>query len=186
LCSGKGKISEKIYFESLNLGMSDRFCPSLKDRAQLEEIINLNRERYIIPMHRKKFWTNKWMQESRIVFCRMWVHHYDFSAQYRRGSRSFKIKRGLTLCYNCRIPRHLAKEFLGTYPICICCKAIGHEVEDCPRMIAKVEKMNMRQENFEEGQETRNMLENQKGNESKTMLLQLKETMNDHRDISLP
>jgi len=42
----------------------------------------------------------------------------------------------------------------------------------------------MRQENHEEGQETKDMLENQ--NESKSMLLQLKETMNDHRDISLP
>jgi hypothetical protein len=51
-------------------------------------------------------------------------------------------------------------------------------------MIAKVEKMNMRQENHEEGQETKNMLEHQK--ESETILLQMKETLNDHRDISLP
>jgi hypothetical protein len=51
-------------------------------------------------------------------------------------------------------------------------------------MISKVEKMNLRQENYEEGQETKDMLENQK--ESETMLLQLKETLNDHRDISLP
>jgi hypothetical protein len=51
-------------------------------------------------------------------------------------------------------------------------------------MIAKVEKMNMRQENYEEGQETKDMLENQK--ESETILLQMKETLNDHRDISLP
>jgi hypothetical protein len=51
-------------------------------------------------------------------------------------------------------------------------------------MIAKVEKMNMRQENHEEGQETKNMLENQK--ESEAILLQMKETLNDHRDISLP
>jgi hypothetical protein len=43
-------------------------------------------------------------------------------------------------------------------------------------MIAKVEKMNMRQENHEEGQETKDMLENQK--ESESMLLQLKETLN--------
>jgi hypothetical protein len=50
-------------------------------------------------------------------------------------------------------------------------------------MISKVENMNMRQENHEEGQETKDMLENQK--ELKTMLLQLKETLNDHRDISL-
>jgi hypothetical protein len=51
-------------------------------------------------------------------------------------------------------------------------------------MIAKVEEMNMRQENYEEGQETKNILENQK--ESKTILLQMKETLNYHRDISLP
>jgi hypothetical protein len=60
---------------------------------------------------------------------------------------------------------------------------MDHEVLDFPRMIAKVEKMNMRQENHEKGQETKNMLEPQK--ESETMLLQMKETLNDHRDISL-
>jgi hypothetical protein len=50
-------------------------------------------------------------------------------------------------------------------------------------MISKVEKMNMRQENYEEGEETKDMLKNQK--ESETLLLQLKKTLNDHRDISL-
>jgi hypothetical protein len=50
-------------------------------------------------------------------------------------------------------------------------------------MIAKVEKMSMRQENHEEGQETKDILENR--NKSESMLLQLKETLNDHRDISL-
>jgi hypothetical protein len=55
---------------------------------------------------------------------------------------------------------HLAKEFPGIGHICLCCKAIGHEVEDCPRMIAKVEKMNIRQENYKEGQETKDMLKN--------------------------
>jgi hypothetical protein len=88
------------------------------------------------------------------------------------------------LCYNCRRSGHLAKECPGRGPICRCCKAIGHEVEDFPKMIAKVEKMNMRQENYEEGQEAKDMLENQK--ESETMLLQLKETLNDHRNFSLP
>jgi hypothetical protein len=34
-----------------------------------------------------------------------------------------------------------------------------HEVLDCPRMIAKFERMNMRQENPEEGQETKIMAE---------------------------
>jgi hypothetical protein len=88
------------------------------------------------------------------------------------------------LCYNCRRLGHLSKECPGVGPICISCKAIGHEVEDFPRMIAKVEKMNMRQENYEEGQGTMDMLENQKASE--TMLVQLKEVMNDHKDINLP
>jgi hypothetical protein len=96
---------------------------------------------------------------------------------------SFKRKRGLKLCYNCRRPGHLAKECPGRCPICLCCKATRHEVLDCPRMIAKVEKMNTKQENHEEGQETKNMLKNQK--ESEVILLQMKETLNDHRDISL-
>jgi hypothetical protein len=87
------------------------------------------------------------------------------------------------LCYNCRRPRHLAKECPGRGPICLCVKFVGHEVLDFPRMIAKVEKMNMREENYEEGQETKNMIENQK--ESETILLHMKETLNDHRDISL-
>jgi hypothetical protein len=90
----------------------------------------------------------------------------------------------LTLCYNCRRLRHLSKEFPGTGPTCHFCKAIGHRVEDFPRMIAKVENMNMRQGNYEGGQRTEDMLENHK--ESETMLLKLKETLNDHRDISLP
>jgi hypothetical protein len=45
----------------MNLSTFDRFCPSLKTRAQLEERIDLNKfdrnsERYFIPMHRKNFW----------------------------------------------------------------------------------------------------------------------------------
>jgi hypothetical protein len=68
-------------------------------------------------------------------------------------------KRGLTLCYNCRRSRHFPKEFSRTGPICLCCKIVGHEVEDFPMMIAKVERMNIRQENYEESQETKSMLE---------------------------
>jgi hypothetical protein len=54
----------------MNIGKFDKLCPSLKSRVQLEERIDLNkfdrtRERYVIPMHRKNFWTNKWMQEPR-------------------------------------------------------------------------------------------------------------------------
>jgi hypothetical protein len=82
---------------------------------------------------------------------------------------SFKRKRGLTLCYSCRRLEHLANECSGRNPIFLCCKATGHEVLDFHRMISKVEKMNMRQENHEEGQETKNMPKNQK--ESKAILL---------------
>jgi hypothetical protein len=76
LCSDKGKISEKIYFERMDLGMFNRFGPSLKTRVQLEErIFDMNRsdknnERYVIPMHRKNCWTNKWMQDPRKKNCR--------------------------------------------------------------------------------------------------------------------
>jgi hypothetical protein len=94
-------------------------------------------------MHRKNFWTNKWMQEPRKNICRLQVQHCDPSAHYKRGWGTYKINIGLTICYNYRIPRHLAKECPGTSPICLCCKIIGHEVENCPRMIAKVERMNM-------------------------------------------
>ena len=89
--------------------------------------------------------------------------------QYRKGWGSFKRKRGLTLCFSCRRLRHLAKECPGTGPICLCCKSTGHEVLDFPRMIAKVEKMNIRQENDEKGQKTKNILDHQK--ESETILL---------------
>jgi hypothetical protein len=60
---------------------------------------------------------------------------------------------------------------------------MDHEVLDFPRMIAKVEKMNMKQENHETSQETKDMIEPQK--ESETVLLQMKETLNDHRDVNL-
>jgi hypothetical protein len=45
--------------------MSNRFCPSLKTRAQLEERrldmsrSDKNSEIDVIPMHRKNVWTNK-------------------------------------------------------------------------------------------------------------------------------
>jgi hypothetical protein len=55
--------------------MFDIFGPILKTWAQLEERrYDMNRsdrnsERYHIPMHRKNFWTNKWMILE-IIFCR--------------------------------------------------------------------------------------------------------------------
>ena len=62
----KSQISGIFCFESMNLSMFNRFFPSLKDRAQLEERVdmskfNRNEERYVIPMLRNNFWTNKWM-----------------------------------------------------------------------------------------------------------------------------
>jgi hypothetical protein len=51
----------------MDLGIFDRLCPSLKTRALIDERkIDMNRydkysDRYVIPMHRKNVWTNKWM-----------------------------------------------------------------------------------------------------------------------------
>jgi hypothetical protein len=76
LYSGRGKISGKFFFKSMNLGMFDKFGPCLKTMAQLEERrLDLNKfnrdsERCVIPMHRNNFWTNKWMKDPRKNFCR--------------------------------------------------------------------------------------------------------------------
>jgi hypothetical protein len=183
----KGKISGIFFFKSMDLGMFDKFCPRLKSRAQLDEInfdlsrSDRNNERYVIPMHRKNVWTNEWMQDPRKIFLQ--VSYYDPSAQYRKYWGSFKRKRGLNLCYSCRRPGHLAKEFPGRRPSCLCCKAMDHEVLDCPRMIAKLERMNMRQEKHEKGKETETMEKPQK--ESENLLLQMKETLNDHKNVNL-
>jgi hypothetical protein len=82
--------------------------------------------------------------------------------QYKKGWGSFKRKRGLTLCYNCRRPGHLAKDCTDRRPSCIYCKDMDNEVLDFPRMISKVERMNRRQEIPEEGQETETVVESQK------------------------
>ena len=60
---------------------------------------------------------------------------------------------------------------------------MDYEVLDCPRMIAKVEKMNMRRENHEKGQETKTMEKLWK--ESEIVLLEMKKTLNGHRDTNL-
>jgi hypothetical protein len=65
----------------MDLGMFDQFCPGMKTRAQLEERrFNMSRsdERYVIPMHRKNVWTNKWMQDPRKHFLQ--VNYCDPSA----------------------------------------------------------------------------------------------------------
>jgi hypothetical protein len=75
------------------------------------------------------------------------VRSYEPSAQHRKGWGSLKRKRGLTLCYICRRPGHIAKEFPGKIPSCLCCKAMDHEVLDFPKMITNLEGMNLNQEN---------------------------------------
>jgi hypothetical protein len=171
----------------MNLGTLDRFCPSLKTRALLDKRkfdmnrSNRNSERYVIPMHRKNFWTNQWMQDPRKKFLQ--ASHHDPSVQYKKSWGSWTRKRGLTLCYNCRRPRHLANECPGRNPSCLCCKAMDHEVLDFPRMIARLEKLNMEQANSEGDQENKIMEEPQK--ESEIMLLKIKETLDDHKDVSL-
>jgi hypothetical protein len=99
-------ISGIFCFKSMDLGMFDKLCPILKTRARLDEIMfymsryDRNNEIYVIPMHRKNVWTNKWMQDPRKNFLQ--VSYCDPSAQYRKGWGLFKRKRGLTLCYSYR------------------------------------------------------------------------------------
>ena len=60
--------------------MLDRFCPSFKTRALIDERkFDMNRfdkysDRYVIPMHRKNVWTNKWMQDPRKIFLQASYH----------------------------------------------------------------------------------------------------------------
>ena len=54
----------------MDLGMFDKLYPSLKTRALIDERkfdMNIS-DRYVIPMHRKNVWTNKWMQDPRKNF----------------------------------------------------------------------------------------------------------------------
>ncbi len=79
----------------MSLSMFNKFCPSLRARAQLKESVDLqpqNRfenygDRYVANKDRKDFWTNNWMQEPRNFLCRLQLQHYDpkGSAQFKRG-----------------------------------------------------------------------------------------------------
>jgi hypothetical protein len=60
---------------------------------------------------------------------------------------------------------------------------MNHEVLDFPRMIVKLEIMNIRQENPKADPENKAITEPQK--ESEKVLLQMKETLNDHRHVRL-
>ena len=66
--------------KNMNLGVFDRLCPSLKTRALIDERkfdmnkSNKHNDRYVIPMHRKNVWTNKWMQDPRKNFLQASYH----------------------------------------------------------------------------------------------------------------
>jgi hypothetical protein len=67
----RSKTSGNFCFNYMDLGMFDRLYPSLKTRALIDERrfdmrrFDKNSERYVIPMHRKNVWTNKWMHDPR-------------------------------------------------------------------------------------------------------------------------
>jgi hypothetical protein len=98
----RSKISGIFFFNSMDLGMFDRFYPSLKTRILIDERrfdmsrSDKNSEKYVIPMHRKNVWTNKCMQDPRNKCLQ--VSYHDPILKYRKGWGSFKRKRGLTLC----------------------------------------------------------------------------------------
>jgi hypothetical protein len=57
---------------------------------------------------------------------------------------------------------------------------MDHEVLDCPRMIARLEEMNLNQENPKEDPEKA-----EPKKELDKVLIQMKETLNDHRHVRL-
>jgi hypothetical protein len=75
--------------KNMNLGVFDRFFPSLKTRPLIDERkFDMNKsdkhnDIYVIPMHRKNVWTNKWMQDPRKIFLQ--ASYHDLGAQYRRS-----------------------------------------------------------------------------------------------------
>jgi hypothetical protein len=65
----RSKISGNFCFDSMDLGMFDRFYPNLTTRVLIDERIfdmsrsDKNSEKYVIPMHIKNVWTNKCMHD---------------------------------------------------------------------------------------------------------------------------
>jgi hypothetical protein len=58
----------------MDLGMFDSFCPIDKRKFDMNKYDKYS-DRYVIPMHRKNVWTNKWMQDPRKSFLR--ASHHD-------------------------------------------------------------------------------------------------------------
>jgi hypothetical protein len=50
--------------------MFDRLCPIYKRKLDMNRSDKYS-DRYVIPMHRKNVWTNKWMQDHRKKNCRL-------------------------------------------------------------------------------------------------------------------
>jgi hypothetical protein len=71
------------------LGIFDILYPSLKTRVLIDEIIfdmnrsDMNSEKYLIPIHRKNLWTNKYMQDLRNNL--LHIRYHDPSTQYKKG-----------------------------------------------------------------------------------------------------
>ena len=64
--------------------MLDKFYPSLKTRALLDERkFGMNNDRYVIPMHRKNVQTNRWMQDPWKNFLQ--ASYHDPGVQYRKS-----------------------------------------------------------------------------------------------------
>jgi hypothetical protein len=90
----RSKISGNFCFKSMDLGMFDRFSPSLKTRILIDErrfdmnISDMNSEKYVMLIHRKNVWTNKCMQDPRKKCLQ--VSYHDPSAQYMKDWGSLK------------------------------------------------------------------------------------------------
>jgi hypothetical protein len=73
----------------MDLGIFDRFNPSLKTRVFIDErrfdmnISDKNSEKYVIPIHRRNVWTNKCIQDPRNKCFQ--VSYHDPSMQYKKG-----------------------------------------------------------------------------------------------------